>query len=138
MLGRADLSLAVRVGATRPNGKPVVQAMDREGRAVAFVKIGWNDLTRPLVEREGEILEVFRDAGAPASFTTPTLVRRERWQGFELLVVEPIGSGGLGAGPVAPLRPTARTVCARCRAVGSVRRSSPSAAMCGDATPARP
>jgi len=106
MLGRADLSLAVRVGATRPNGKPVVQAMDREGRAVAFVKIGWNDLTRPLVEREGEILEVFRDAGAPASFTTPKLVRRERWEGFELLVVEPIGSGGLGAGPVAPLRPT--------------------------------
>lgn len=106
MLGRPDLSLAVRVGATRPNGKPVVQAMDSQGRAVAFVKIGWNDLTRPLVEREGEILEVFRDAGSPASFTTPTLVRRERWQGFELLVVEPIGSGGLAAGPVAPLRPT--------------------------------
>jgi hypothetical protein len=106
MLGRADLSLAVRVGATRPNGKPVAQAMDCQGSAVAFVKIGWNDLTRPLVEREGEILQVFRDAGAPASFTTPTLVRRERWQGFALLVVEPIGSGGLAAGPVAPLRPT--------------------------------
>jgi len=106
MLGQADLNLAIRVGATRPNGKPVVQVMDRDGRAIAFVKIGWNDLTRPLVEREGEILQVFRDAGAPASFTTPTLVRRERWQGFELLVVEPIGSGGLAAGPVAPLRPT--------------------------------
>ena len=51
-LPRADL--AVRVGAARPNGKPVVQVSAPGGRVVAYAKVGWNDLTRGLVAAEAD------------------------------------------------------------------------------------
>jgi hypothetical protein len=119
VLGRDDLSLAVRVGATRPNGKPVVQVLGSSGMALAFVKIGWNDLTRPLVVREGEVLAAFSaPQSAPLAFDVPRLIHRSEWNGFRLLVVAPIAQRGLPAGPGAPLQPTREVA-----AMGGVTRS---------------
>ena len=39
----------MRVGADRPNGKPVVTVMTAAGEALGFGKIGWNELTREMV-----------------------------------------------------------------------------------------
>jgi hypothetical protein len=106
-LGRAPLRLAVRVGALRPNGKPVVQVMDEGGDALGFAKIGWNELTRPLVAREADVLNrLGRPAQAAASFVTPRLLHRGTWSGFELLLVEPIAQGGEPVGPVPPIEAT--------------------------------
>ena len=57
-LRRVDL--AVRVGAARPNGKPVAQVSAPGGRVVAFAKVGWNELTRGLVIAEAEALRRWR------------------------------------------------------------------------------
>ena len=61
-LAAGRVELAVRIGATRPNGKPVVQVSRPDGRVLAYAKVGWNDLTRPLVAAEAEAL---RGAGRP-------------------------------------------------------------------------
>ena len=41
----------------RPNVKPVLQVLDARGRLVAFAKIGWNDLTKGLIDNEAGSLE---------------------------------------------------------------------------------
>jgi len=107
VLGRDDLELAVRVGAVRPNGKPVVQVMDGGGAALGFAKIGWNALTRPLVDREGQVLERLTAAGPQtAAFDVPGLLHRGTWNDFELLLVAPIAQDGAPTGPEPPVEAT--------------------------------
>lgn len=97
LLGRPDVELAVRVGATRPNGKPVVQVAERNGAVLAYTKVGWNDLTRPLVAAEAEALRsLAARADAPRTFRVARLLHGEEWQGNTLTVVEPL----IGGAPV--------------------------------------
>jgi hypothetical protein len=94
VLGAGDVELAVRVGATRPNGKPVVQVSERGGRVLAYAKVGWNDLTGPLVAAEAEALRSFAARGdAPRTFRVARLLHAEEWQGTTLAVVEPLVGG---------------------------------------------
>ena len=89
VLGRSDLSFAVRLGRVRPNRKPLIHVVGRDGSAVAYVKVGWNDLTRGLVAREAEVLEAV--AGEPHSaFTAPRVLSHGRWQDLELLALSPL------------------------------------------------
>jgi hypothetical protein len=104
VLGRQPVFLAVRVGAVRPNGKPVAQVLDSGGEALGFCKIGWNDLTRPLVAREGDALAEL--AGGTRSFSAPRPIWRGEWQGNELLLVEPIAQTGHATGPEPPVEAT--------------------------------
>jgi hypothetical protein len=104
VLERERVFLAVRVGAVRPNGKPVVQVLDPSGEALGFCKIGWNDLTRPLVAREGEALAEL--AGGTRGFSAPRPIWRGEWQGHELLLVEPIAQTGRPTGPEPPVEAT--------------------------------
>jgi hypothetical protein len=91
IFGREDLELAVRVGALRPNGKPVVQALTRSGEVLAFVKVGWNDLTRLLVRREAAALEgIARRSPPPVEFDVPRLLWAGPWHEYELVVVAPV------------------------------------------------
>ena len=53
-LGRSDLAAAIVLGPVRPNRKPVVQLIGRDGRPVGYMKVGWNDLTRRLVRAEAD------------------------------------------------------------------------------------
>ena len=96
------VELAVRVGADRPNGKPVVQVMRPSGESLGFGKVGWNDLTRGMVDREGAVLQEL-SAHSPASFDVPTILHAARWQGFELLVVSPASTDAAVAGDAPPL-----------------------------------
>jgi hypothetical protein len=93
--------LAVRVGAARPNGKPVVQVSVPGGHVVAYAKIGWNDLTRTLVAAEAAAL---RDLAAarPASFATPALLHAGDWDGLAVTAVAPAIGGRPHVSPEPP------------------------------------
>ncbi len=56
-LDRPDLATAVILGRDRPNRKPVLKLLTPQGRNVAFVKVGWNALSRELVKGEETILK---------------------------------------------------------------------------------
>lgn len=90
--GRVDL--AVRVGATRPNGKPVVQVSAPDGRVLAYAKVGWNGLTRPLVAAEADALRRFAARGdSTRTFRVARLLHAGEWRGNTLTVVEPLTGG---------------------------------------------
>jgi hypothetical protein len=84
-LGRSDLAAAIVLGPVRPNRKPVVQLIGRDGRPVGYMKVGWNDLTRRLVRAEADTLR--RLAGAASrTFTAPDLLHQGRWQGLDITI----------------------------------------------------
>jgi hypothetical protein len=102
-LGAERVELAVRVGATRPNGKPVVQVAGADGRVLAYAKIGWNDLTRPLVAAEAEALRSFASRGDSArTFRVARLLHSGEWRGNMLTVVEPLTGGSAITAPDPP------------------------------------
>ena len=89
VLGRRDLSFAVRLGRVRPNRKPLIQVVSREGTPVGYVKVGWNALTKGLVAREAEVLQEV--GGAPrAAFAAPRILYQGTWHELELLALAPL------------------------------------------------
>ena len=84
-LGRSDLAAAIVLGPVRPNRKPVVQLIGRDGRPVGYMKVGWNDLTRRLVRAEADTLRRLAGAG-PRTFTAPDLLHQGRWQGLDVTI----------------------------------------------------
>ena len=84
-LGRSDLAAAIVLGPVRPNRKPVVQLIGRDGEAVGYMKVGWNDLTRRLVRAEAATLRRLAGAG-PGTFTAPDLLHQGQWEGLDITV----------------------------------------------------
>jgi len=84
-LGRSDLAAAIVLGPVRPNRKPVVQLIGRDGQPVGYMKVGWNDLTRRLVRAEAGLLRRLAAAG-PRSFTAPDLLHQDQWQGLDVTI----------------------------------------------------
>jgi hypothetical protein len=84
-LGRDDLAAAIVLGPVRPNRKPVVQLIGRDGQPVGYMKVGWNDLTRRLVRAEADLLRRLAHAG-PRTFTAPDLLHQGRWQGLDITI----------------------------------------------------
>ncbi len=62
-LHRPDVCFAVYEGKEAITRKPTILAMERSGTPLAFAKIGWNPLTRELVEREYLILTFLQRRG---------------------------------------------------------------------------
>jgi hypothetical protein len=89
VLGRNDLSFAVRLGRVRPNRKPLIEIVSRQGTPVSYVKVGWNDLTRRLVARETEVLEAVERA-SHAAFAAPRVLYHGSWHDLELLALSPL------------------------------------------------
>jgi len=85
VLGRSDLAAAIVLGSVRPNRKPVVQLIGRDGQPVGYMKVGWNDLTRRLVRCEADTLRRLAAAG-PATFTVPDLLHQGCWQGLDITI----------------------------------------------------
>jgi hypothetical protein len=85
VLGRDDLESAIVLGPLRPNRKPVVQLLSRNGEVVAYMKVGWNDLTRRLVRNEAAMLARLADR-APQTFQPPRLLHHGRWEGLEIVI----------------------------------------------------
>jgi hypothetical protein len=96
-LGRSDLSVGIRLGRVRPNRKPLIHVVSREGSAVAYVKVGWNELTRGLVAREAEVLETV-DGESRATFATPRVLHHGTWHELEVLALSPLDGHLLRAG----------------------------------------
>jgi hypothetical protein len=84
-LGRDDLAAAIVLGPVRPNRKPVVQLIGRDGDPVGYMKVGWNDLTRRLVRAEADTLRRLA-GGAPRTFTAPDLLHQGRWRGLDITI----------------------------------------------------
>jgi hypothetical protein len=102
-LGLSGLSFGVRLGRVRPNRKPLIQIVSREGTPVSYVKVGWNDLTRGLVAREAQVLT--RVEGTPrAAFAAPRVLYHGSWHDLELLALSPLDGrllrGGQNLGEV--------------------------------------
>jgi hypothetical protein len=89
VLGHSDLSFAVRLGRVRPNRKPLIQVVSREGAPVSYVKVGWNALTRGLVAREAEVLKAVEGASR-AAFAAPRVLYHGTWHDLELLALSPL------------------------------------------------
>jgi hypothetical protein len=90
VLELSELSFAVRLGRVRPNRKPLIQVVSRGGTPVAYVKVGWNALTRRLVAREAEVLETLEGESRTA-FAAPRVLYHGSWHGLELLALSPLG-----------------------------------------------
>jgi hypothetical protein len=102
LLETREVELVVRVGANRPNGKPVVQVGDHAGRVLAYAKVGWNELTRPLVAAEADALASFAARPEPPrTFKVSRLLHSLEWQGNTVTVVEPL----VGGAPVSAFDP---------------------------------
>jgi Phosphotransferase enzyme family len=86
---RRDLSFGVRVGRVRPNRKPLIQVVSREGDLLGYVKVGWNALTRGLVAHEAEVLQAL-ERGVHSTFAAPRVLHHGRWHELELLALSPL------------------------------------------------
>ncbi len=84
-LGKSEIFLGVALGTPSPHQKPLVQVMDREGRALAYAKIGWNENTIGIVQNEAQVLEKL--AGTRfTSASIPNALIAEEWNGNYLLL----------------------------------------------------
>jgi hypothetical protein len=95
VLGIQDIQIAIRMGGRRrPNRKPVLQVLTSAGDVLAYVKVGWNDLTRALVRNEASVLRTLRETGEPQrSFAFPTVLHAGRCGDVDVLVLEPVSPG---------------------------------------------
>ena len=63
----------------RPNLKPVLRTMKSpEGAVLAYAKLGWNPLTRALVQNEAAALRAWSQA-SPRSLSVPQLLFEGVW-----------------------------------------------------------
>ena len=79
-----EVCLTLAIGPRRANRKPVVQVTGTRGDPLAYVKIGDNDLTRSLVDREAAVLPQL--ARALPGIVTPPLIASFGWRGCRVLV----------------------------------------------------
>ncbi len=89
ILGQSRIEVAISIGRQlRPNLKPVLQVMDQKGRVLAYAKIGWNDLTRGLVQNEARALCEWGSM-PPRHFKVPELIHEGEWNGCAITVLSP-------------------------------------------------
>lgn len=79
----------VLLGPPRANRKPVVLLTDDSGGLVAVAKIGWNDLTRPLVAYEASALAEIA-AALDGRVHVPTLLDARRLGDVEFMMMRPL------------------------------------------------
>lgn len=73
----------------RPNAKPVIQLIRPDGKTLAYAKLGWNAITRPLVENEADAL-IRWEASPPSSFEVPRTIASFLWNDISVLVQTPM------------------------------------------------
>jgi thymidylate kinase len=78
VFGERNLSLAISLGTLGPHRKPVLQVMTPKGEVLAYVKVGWNEETRKLVENEALMLQQLQEKSKP--FLVPRVLFTGEWQ----------------------------------------------------------
>jgi hypothetical protein len=91
-LGLGPLHAAIGVANPSPNRKPTLQLFAPNGSPAAFVKVGWNELTRSMVDNEADALARLSAAGVEAP-QRPSVLRTERWHDMVMLATEPMPLG---------------------------------------------
>jgi hypothetical protein len=87
LFGRSRLETAVFLGEQgRPNRKPVLQVTDDRGEVLAYVKVGWNPVTKRLVENEADAL-MSMAAEPPKTFQVPRLLHTAKVGNLQITVV---------------------------------------------------
>src|SRR6185437_4064027 len=95
-----DLVLRHRLAALLETSE--VEVGVRVGRVLAYAKVGWNELTRPLVAAEADALASFAARpDPPRTFKVSRLLHALEWQGNTVTVVEPL----VGGAPVSAFDP---------------------------------
>lgn len=90
VLGREDFSISMRIAPSRPNGKPVIQAVSNDGTILAYAKFGWDDLTRQLVRHETTVLTELASLTEGLPLRVPRVLYRGECLGLEAGVLAPI------------------------------------------------
>jgi hypothetical protein len=94
--------VSLGLGNRRANQKPVLQAIAADGRSLAFVKVGDNDVTRPLVQAEADALAHLAGLDL-AGIEIPRVLHRASWRGLDLLVLSPLRTTARRRGPAGEL-----------------------------------
>ena len=81
-----EVLLSLHLGAPRANRKPVLQLLTRDGRTVAYAKVGITPLTSRLVQAERAALDQV-EAARLATVTAPQARNLGRWQGLDVLIL---------------------------------------------------
>jgi len=93
VLGRDDQVMEV-IG-LRPRGpytKPVLQLFGGQGDPLAYVKVGWNEVTSQLVRNEATFLHQHRDHHFP-NLRIPRLIHHGRWHDLDIAIALPLPTG---------------------------------------------
>lgn len=86
-----DVVCSLSIGPLRANRKPVLQVLARDGRTVAFVKVGVDGLTKDLVRQERDALLHLQEARARlSSVRVPEVLSFTTWRGLDILVQSPL------------------------------------------------
>ncbi|MCC6224807.1 MAG: hypothetical protein IT195_00195 [Microthrixaceae bacterium] len=91
-LGVSHLTFAATTGAPGPFATPVLQLVDAAGKMVAFAKVGWDEVTRELVENEARVLARAHDDDA-VGLETPQLHCDFRWRDLAVTLTHPLPAG---------------------------------------------
>jgi len=89
VLGERNLSMAISLGTPGPHRKPVVQVMTREGKVLGYVKVGWNEETRRLVENEAWALNAVANLRVPG-LKVPEILAVKRYDQRIYLITAPL------------------------------------------------
>jgi hypothetical protein len=84
-LSERELSISAAFGPGRINQKPVVRVMRKDGRTLAFAKVGWSELTAQLVRHEARFLAETTKSPIPG-VCTPELLHLGVWGRFHVAV----------------------------------------------------
>ena len=80
----SNLSLAVSLGTPGYYRKPVIQVMNKEGKVLGYIKIGWNEKTQNLLKNEILILQRLQEKNFP--FLVPKIIFNGKWNEYYLCV----------------------------------------------------
>jgi hypothetical protein len=100
VLGQDEFVTSLRLAPRRPNGKPVVQVLARNGRVLAYAKFGWEKLTRRLICHEGSVLAELASLPRESVLQVPRIMYSGEWHNLETLVLVPLE--GTGRTPRSP------------------------------------
>jgi hypothetical protein len=84
-----EIRLSIHLGAARANRKPVLQLLSADGEAIAWAKIGIDELTRQLVRAERDALVQLAGSTLTA-LTVPPVLHHGSWNDLEVLVLGPL------------------------------------------------
>lgn len=101
VVSATDVSVAASFGPPRPNRKPVLRVMRPDGTTVAFVKIGWSDLTRALVDNEAVFLTSGTARALSRHMDVPEALHVGEWRGWTALFLSPVATRAGGPSPTA-------------------------------------